>query len=89
MEGNSHLARRFSKMADWVESLRDELTVLSGFSHPRVRSVHGHNNADQFLTAAATGKVIATAIKQGGKWVFSAICFKREAPQRGLPNRTS
>ena len=25
MEGNSHLARRFSKMADWVESLRDEL----------------------------------------------------------------
>ncbi|MCA8994959.1 MAG: DUF1552 domain-containing protein, partial [Planctomycetaceae bacterium] len=24
-------------------------------SHPRGRSVHGHNNADQFLTAAATG----------------------------------
>ncbi|HBE70673.1 MAG TPA: hypothetical protein DDW52_21215 [Planctomycetaceae bacterium] len=35
--------------------LKDELTVLSGFSHPNSRDVHGHNNADQFLTAAATG----------------------------------
>ena len=38
-----------------LEQLKDELTVLSGFSHPRARNVHGHNNADQFLTAAATG----------------------------------
>ncbi len=38
-----------------LEPLKDELTVLSGFSHPRSRNVHGHNNADQFLTAAATG----------------------------------
>lgn len=38
-----------------LESLRDELTVLSGFSHPAGRIVHGHNNADQFLTGAATG----------------------------------
>ena len=38
-----------------LESLRKEFTVLSGFSHPKSRSVHGHNNADQFLTAAATG----------------------------------
>jgi len=37
------------------EPLRNELTVLSGFSHPAGRSVHGHNNADQFLTGAATG----------------------------------
>ncbi|MFP6750988.1 MAG: DUF1552 domain-containing protein, partial [Pirellulaceae bacterium] len=45
----------FTKCFEPLESLRDELTVLSGFSHPKVRSVHGHNNADQFLTAAATG----------------------------------
>ncbi len=38
-----------------LESLKSELTVLSGFSHARSRNVHGHNNADQFLTAAATG----------------------------------
>lgn len=38
-----------------LEPIKNELTVLSGFSHPKSRNVHGHNNADQFLTAAATG----------------------------------
>lgn len=46
---------RFSKCMEPLESLRENLTVLSGFSHPSVRKVHGHSNADQFLTAAATG----------------------------------
>lgn len=38
-----------------LESLRDELTVFSGLSHPAVRNIHGHRNADQFLTGADTG----------------------------------
>ena len=38
-----------------LEPLRQELTVLSGLSHPAARNVHGHSNADQFLTGAATG----------------------------------
>lgn len=45
----------FTKCMQPLESIKDELTVLSGFSHPKSRNVHGHNNADQFLTAAATG----------------------------------
>ncbi|MCA9151643.1 MAG: DUF1552 domain-containing protein, partial [Planctomycetales bacterium] len=45
----------FTNVMQPLESLKAELTVLSGFSHPRSRNVHGHNNADQFLTAAATG----------------------------------
>ena len=45
----------FTKCMEPLEALRGDLTVLSGFSHPRSRDVHGHNNADQFLTAAATG----------------------------------
>ena len=45
----------FTKCLDPLEPLRDELTVLAGFSHPSVRSIHGHSNADQFLTGAATG----------------------------------
>ncbi len=45
----------FTKCMQPLESLKSELTILSGFSHPRSRNVHGHNNADQFLTAAATG----------------------------------
>ena len=46
---------QFTKCMEPLEPLKSELTVLSGFSHPKSRSVHGHNNADQFLTAAATG----------------------------------
>jgi hypothetical protein len=45
----------FTKCMETLEPLRSELTVLSGFSHVASRNVHGHNNADQFLTAAATG----------------------------------
>ncbi|MCA9031794.1 MAG: DUF1552 domain-containing protein, partial [Planctomycetaceae bacterium] len=45
----------FTNCMSSLEPLKSDLTVLSGFSHPRGRSVHGHNNADQFLTAAATG----------------------------------
>ncbi len=46
---------KFTKCMTPLEPLRNELTVLSGFSHPAGRIVHGHNNADQFLTGAATG----------------------------------
>lgn len=45
----------FSKCMETLIPLRNELTVLSGFSHIAARNVHGHNNADQFLTAAPTG----------------------------------
>ena len=46
---------KFTECMSPLESLRNEITVLSGFSHPAGRIVHGHNNADQFLTGAATG----------------------------------
>ncbi len=45
----------FTKCLDPLQPLRDDVTVLSGLSHPSVRSIHGHSNADQFLTGAATG----------------------------------
>lgn len=45
----------FTKCMETLEPLRDELTVFSGLSHPAVRRVHGHSNADQFLTGADTG----------------------------------
>lgn len=45
----------FSKCLDPLESLRAELTVISGLSHPGARKIHGHSNADQFLTGAPTG----------------------------------
>jgi Protein of unknown function (DUF1552) len=45
----------FTKCLDPLEPLRDDVTVLSGLSHPSARSIHGHSNADQFLTGAPTG----------------------------------
>ena len=45
----------FTKCMEPFESVREDLTILSGLSHPAGRNVHGHNNADQFLTGASTG----------------------------------
>ncbi|MFT6107902.1 MAG: hypothetical protein ACJA2W_000811 [Planctomycetota bacterium] len=45
----------FTKCLEPLTALRDDLTILSGLSHPTVRSVHGHSNADQFLTGGLTG----------------------------------
>lgn len=45
----------FTKCGEAFEPLQSDLTVLSGFSHPLARTIHGHSNSDQFLTAAATG----------------------------------
>ncbi|MEP3480392.1 MAG: DUF1552 domain-containing protein [Fuerstiella sp.] len=45
----------FTKTGQPYEAIRNEVTILSGFSHPLARKIHGHSNSDQFLTAAATG----------------------------------
>lgn len=42
----------FTRCLEPLESLRDDLTVLGGLSHPAARSIHGHSNCDQFLTGA-------------------------------------
>ncbi|MFT7678288.1 MAG: hypothetical protein ACI8QC_002274 [Planctomycetota bacterium] len=47
----------FTKCLEPLAPLREDLTILSGLSHPAVRDVHGHSNADQFLTGADTGRV--------------------------------
>jgi hypothetical protein len=44
-----------TKVLDVLEPLRKEITIYSGLSHPAARTVHGHSNADQYLTGAATG----------------------------------
>ena len=44
-----------TKVLDVLEPLRGDITIYSGLSHPAVRRVHGHSNADQYLTGAATG----------------------------------
>ncbi|MDG2471346.1 MAG: DUF1552 domain-containing protein [Pirellulaceae bacterium] len=46
---------KLTKVLDVLQPLRSELTIYSGLSHPAARTVHGHSNADQYLTGAATG----------------------------------
>lgn len=46
---------KLTKCFEPLAPLRNDMTVLSGLSHVAGRNVHGHNNADQFLTGAATG----------------------------------
>ena len=46
---------QLTKILDVLEPLRSEITIYSGLSHPAARKVHGHSNADQYLTGAATG----------------------------------
>jgi hypothetical protein len=46
---------KLTKVLDVLEPLRSDITIYSGLSHPAVRKVHGHSNADQYLTGAATG----------------------------------
>ncbi|MGJ8655689.1 MAG: DUF1552 domain-containing protein [Akkermansiaceae bacterium] len=51
-DGTNH---SFTKCLDPLNPLKNQVSVLSGLSHPHARKVHGHSNADQFLTGANTG----------------------------------
>ena len=51
---------QLTKVLDVLEPLRNEITIYSGLSHPASRKVHGHSNADQYLTGAATGGTVLT-----------------------------
>jgi hypothetical protein len=44
-----------TKVLDVLQPLRSDITIYSGLSHPAARSVHGHSNADQYLTGAPIG----------------------------------
>jgi len=46
---------KMTKVLDVLEPLRSDITIYSGLSHPAARAIHGHSNADQYLTGAATG----------------------------------
>ncbi len=44
-----------TKVLDVLQPLRSDITIYSGLSHPAARNVHGHSNADQYLTGAPVG----------------------------------
>ena len=46
----------WTKCLEPLDPLRSDVTILSGLSHPGARNIHGHANADQFLTGGPTGQ---------------------------------
>ena len=46
---------RLTKVLDVLEPLRSDISIYSGLSPPAHRTVHGHSNADQYLTGANYG----------------------------------
>ena len=46
---------QLTKVLDVLAPLRSDITIYSGLSHPAARHVHGHSNADQYLTGAPIG----------------------------------
>ncbi|MFT7515781.1 MAG: hypothetical protein ACI9QL_005015 [Candidatus Omnitrophota bacterium] len=40
----------FNKSLDVLEPVRDQVTIFSGLSHPKVRRIGGHDSGDTFLT---------------------------------------
>ncbi|MDA0283654.1 MAG: DUF1552 domain-containing protein [Planctomycetota bacterium] len=44
---------QFSKTLSSLEPLRDDVTVMDGISHPKSRSMPGHDTGDTFLTGAS------------------------------------
>lgn len=40
----------FNKSLDVLEPVRDQVTILQGLSHPKVRRIGGHDSGDTFLT---------------------------------------
>src|SRR6185437_531401 len=44
-----------TKVLDVLAPVRNEITIYAGLSHPAARKVHGHSNADQYLTGANVG----------------------------------
>ncbi|QDU92572.1 DUF1552 domain-containing protein [Lignipirellula cremea] len=52
----------FTQSLQPLSPYRNELSILQGLSHPRGRSIVGHNTADIFLTGADISKAYANSI---------------------------
>lgn len=91
---------RFNRSLECFEPCRDQLTVLSGLSHPRVRSIGGHDSGDTFLTgvpiSASNGFQNGVSIDQlaaktcglGKPTRFSSIVLSNDGGV-GMPTRAN
>jgi hypothetical protein len=91
----------FNKSLDPLEAMRDQVTVLGGLSHPKVRRIGGHDSGDTFLTGeemslATTGlknsisldQFMARTHRLGSKTRFSSLTLSSDGGT-GLPTRSN
>lgn len=89
----------FSKPLAPLEPMRDQISVLGGLSHPRMRGGGGHDSGDTFLTGAelrrgggnmknsiSLDQVIAKHF--GGQTRFSSLVFSNDGGV-GIPTRSN
>jgi hypothetical protein len=91
----------FNKSLDPLEAMRDQVTVLGGLSHPKVRRIGGPDSGDPFLTGAemslaTTGlknsisldQFMARTHRLGSKTRFSSLTLSSDGGT-GLPTRSN
>ena len=90
----------FNKSLEVLEPMRDQVTVLGGLSHPKVRGIGGHDSGDTFLTAEdmklATGlkntisldQHMARAHKLGEDTRFTSLVLSSDGGV-GMPTRAT
>lgn len=86
---------RFTKPLEPLSGLRDEISILSGLSHPAIRRMVGHATGDSFLTGAdqSHGYVNSISIDQlfaeavGNRTRFPSLTLSSDGGT-GTPGRT-
>ena len=91
----------FNKSLEPLEPWRDQVTVLGGLSHPKVRRIGGHDSGDTFLTGeemslGATGlknsisldQYMARTHRLGAKTRFTSLTLSSDGGT-GLPTRAN
>ena len=91
----------FNKSLDVLEPFRDQVTILGGLSHPKVRRIGGHDSGDTFLTGeelslATTGlknsisldQFMARTHKLGENTRFTSLTLSSDGGT-GMPTRAN
>ena len=91
----------FNKSLEVLEPFRDQVTILGGLSHPKVRRIGGHDSGDTFLTGeelslATTGlknsisldQFMARTHKLGGSTRFTSLTLSSDGGT-GMPTRAN
>ncbi len=73
---------RLTRTLEPLAKYRDELTILSGLSHPAMRSSIAHITADSFLTGADSSKVYTNSIS------LDQLIARRLGDQTRFPSLT-